>query len=89
MIVYMRHATDPTPIICQGSWEGYIALEPKGDGGFGYDPLFYVEDLDCHAAEIDKQEKNRISHRGKAIQELLNKLAGTLSDSTAANRQST
>ena len=84
VIVYMRHATDPTPIICQGSWEGYIALEPKGDGGFGYDPLFYVEDLDCHAAEIDKQEKNRISHRGKAIQELLNKLTSTLSDSTAA-----
>ena len=68
VIVYMRHATDPTPIICQGSWEGYIALEPKGDGGFGYDPLFYVEDLNCHAAEIDKQEKNRISHRGKAMQ---------------------
>jgi len=77
VIVYMRHANDPTPIICQGSWEGHIALEAQGDGGFGYDPLFYVQDLKCHAAEIDKQEKNRISHRGKAIQDLLAKLAST------------
>jgi XTP/dITP diphosphohydrolase len=85
VIVYMRHATDPTPIICQGSWEGYIALEAKGDGGFGYDPLFYVEDLNCHAAEIDKQEKNRISHRGKAIQELLVKLANSPAPNTQPN----
>jgi len=77
VIVYMRHANDPTPIICQGSWEGHIALEAQGDGGFGYDPLFYVQDLKCRAAEIDKQEKNRISHRGKAIQDLLAKLAST------------
>ena len=58
-------------------------MEPKGDGGFGYDPLFYVEALNCHAAEIPKQEKNRISHRGKAIRELLEKLAS----SAAANLQ--
>ena len=93
VIVYMRHATDPTPIICQGSWEGHIALEAKGDGGFGYDPLFYVQALNCHAAEIDKQEKNRISHRGKAIQELLaklgNRLTDSLTDSTATTGQST
>lgn len=75
VIVYMRHATDPTPIICQGSWEGHIALEAKGDGGFGYDPLFYLQELNCHAAEIDKQQKNLISHRGKAMAELLAKLA--------------
>jgi len=75
VIVYMRHATDPTPIICQGSWEGHIALEAKGDGGFGYDPLFYLQELNCHAAEIDKKQKNLISHRGKAIAELLVKLA--------------
>ena len=89
----MRHATDPTPIICQGSWEGHIALEAKGDGGFGYDPLFYVEALNCHAAEIDKRDKNQISHRGKAIRELLTKLAdslsGTLSKSAATNTQAT
>ena len=97
VIVYMRHATDPTPIICQGSWEGHIALEAKGDGGFGYDPLFYVEALNCHAAEIDKQEKNRISHRGKAIRELLTRLADrstdrlahNLDDSAAANTRPT
>ena len=74
VIVYMRHAKDPTPIICQGSWEGYIALEPRGEGGFGYDPLFYLKDLDCHAAEINKVEKNRISHRGKATAQLLEQL---------------
>lgn len=93
VIVYMRHATDPTPIICQGSWEGHIALEAKGDGGFGYDPLFYVEDVNCHAAEIDKEDKNQISHRGIAIRELLaklgNHLTDSLTDSTATTGQST
>ena len=74
IIVYMRHANDPTPIICQGSWEGHIALEPRGEGGFGYDPLFYLQDLDCHAAEMDKTHKNRISHRGKATAQLLEQL---------------
>jgi len=74
IIVYMRHANDPTPIICQGSWEGHIALEPRGDGGFGYDPLFYLQELDCHAAEMDKTHKNRISHRGKATAQLLEQL---------------
>ena len=74
VIVYMRHANDPTPIICQGSWEGHIAFEPRGTEGFGYDPLFYLKDLDCHAAEINKIEKNRISHRGKATAQLLEQL---------------
>jgi XTP/dITP diphosphohydrolase len=74
VIVYMRHAKDPTPIICQGSWEGHIAIEPRGDGGFGYDPLFYLKEFDCHAAEIDKTHKNRISHRGKATAQLLEQL---------------
>ena len=74
IIVYMRHANDPTPIICQGSWEGNIALEPRGEGGFGYDPLFYLQDFDCHAAEMDKADNNRISHRGKATAQLLEQL---------------
>ena len=74
VIVYMRHAKDPTPIICQGSWEGHIALEPRGEGGFGYDPLFYLKDHDCHAAEMDKTHKNHISHRGKATAQLLEQL---------------
>jgi len=74
IIVYMRHANDPTPIICQGSWEGHIAFEPRGSEGFGYDPLFYLQDLDCHAAEMEKAHKNRISHRGKATAQLLEQL---------------
>ena len=74
IIVYMRHANDPTPIICQGSWEGHIAFEPRGSEGFGYDPLFYLQELDCHAAEMDKADKNRISHRGKATAQLLEQL---------------
>ena len=74
IIVYMRHATDPTPIICQGTWEGTIATDEKGDGGFGYDSIFQVTETDCRAAELDKDSKNRLSHRGKAMANLLTKL---------------
>jgi|TARA_B110000967_G_scaffold3016_1_gene3082 XTP/dITP diphosphohydrolase len=71
VVVYMRHANDPTPIICQGTWEGTIASDEKGDGGFGYDPLFQVTETNCRAAELDKQTKNRLSHRGKAMANLM------------------
>ena len=74
VIVMMRHHNDPTPIICHGSWEGRSATEMKGTEGFGYDPIFIVEDANCHAAELDKTTKNRISHRGKAIAQLLQQL---------------
>jgi len=74
VIVYMRHGNDPTPIICQGTWEGLIATESRGDQGFGYDPIFYVTETNCHAAELDKVTKNRLSHRGKAIANLLQQL---------------
>jgi XTP/dITP diphosphohydrolase len=74
VIVYMRHGNDPTPIICQGTWEGMIATESRGDQGFGYDPIFYVTETNCHAAELDKVTKNRLSHRGKAIANLLQQL---------------
>jgi XTP/dITP diphosphohydrolase len=74
VIAIMTHATDPTPIICQGTWEGEIALEEKGNGGFGYDPVFKPIDADCHAAELEKSIKNTISHRGKAIHQLLKTL---------------
>lgn len=75
VLVFMRHAQDPTPIVCQGVWEGAILFEPRGEGGFGYDPLFYVPSHHCAAAELEKAEKNQISHRGKAMRELLEKLS--------------
>lgn len=75
VLAYMRHADDPTPILCHGVWEGIILTEPRGEGGFGYDPLFFVPSHNCASAELDKAEKNRISHRGKAMQELLQKLS--------------
>lgn len=75
VLAYMRHADDPTPILCHGTWEGIILTEARGQGGFGYDPLFFVPTHNCASAELDKAEKNRISHRGKAMQELLQKIS--------------
>jgi XTP/dITP diphosphohydrolase len=75
VLVYMRHAEDPSPIICQGSWEGRILQSLSGEGGFGYDPLFYVPERDCAAAELSKEAKSAISHRGKAMAKLLQALA--------------
>jgi XTP/dITP diphosphohydrolase len=70
-IVYLRHAKDPTPLICQASWEGTLLSQPKGNGGFGYDPIFWVEQQNCTAAELSAQQKHAISHRGKAIRQFL------------------
>ena len=77
ILVFMRHAKDPTPLICQASWEGLIAAKAQGDKGFGYDPIFWLPDRDCTAAELDSDEKNIISHRGKAMQLFLNTLSKT------------
>ncbi|MFK7975997.1 MAG: RdgB/HAM1 family non-canonical purine NTP pyrophosphatase [Halioglobus sp.] len=66
VLAYMRHATDPTPIICAASWEGRILEAPSGDHGFGYDPIFFVPEHGCSSAELDPQVKNRISHRAAA-----------------------
>ena len=71
VLIYMRHENDPTPQVFQGSWEGKILAEPAGNEGFGYDPVFFVESKNCAAAELSKADKNAISHRGQAIQELL------------------
>ena len=71
LLVYLRHAADPTPLICQGTWEGRILTAPRGDNGFGYDPVFYVPTHDCSAAELPPEEKNAISHRGQALRRLL------------------
>ncbi len=79
VLAFMRHAEDPTPILCHGVWEGVILSEPRGLGGFGYDPLFFVPTHNCASAELSKDEKNRISHRGKAMQELLQKLSALVS----------
>ena len=74
VIVLLRHAADPSPLICEGSWEGVIRLEPAGRGGFGYDPHFYLPELGCTSAELDAGEKNRLSHRGQALDELKRRL---------------
>lgn len=74
VLVYMRHALDPTPIICQGSWEGRILTAPIGEGGFGYDPLFWVPSHNMSSAQLPKEAKRALSHRAKALAELLKKL---------------
>ena len=75
VLVFMQHANDPTPLIFQGSWQGLILDTPKGTNGFGYDPYFFLPELNCTAAELDKAHKNAISHRGQAMQALLAKLS--------------
>jgi XTP/dITP diphosphohydrolase len=70
-MVYMRHAADPTPVICQGTWEGRILTAPRGRNGFGYDPVFFVPTHGCSAAELPPEEKNRLSHRGQALRALV------------------
>lgn len=75
-IVYMRHAEDPSPLIADGSWEGVIMKEPSGVGGFGYDPLFFLNSHGLSAAELEADEKNKISHRGQALQKMLDLMQG-------------
>jgi len=74
VLVYMRHAKDPSPLICEGSWEGIIQLEPQGKGGFGYDPYFYLPTHGCTSAMLSSEDKNAISHRGKALALLLERM---------------
>lgn len=74
LLVYVRAADDPLPVIAQGLWHGEIVLEPKGGNGFGYDPYFYRPDLGRTAAELDPGEKNRVSHRARALAVLLDAL---------------
>jgi XTP/dITP diphosphohydrolase len=66
VVVYLRHELDPTPLICQGTWEGFIRLRPSGANGFGYDPLFQVRTHNCSSAELTREVENRISHRAQA-----------------------
>lgn len=77
VLVLMRHPQDPTPLICQAAWEGQILTAPRGAGGFGYDPLFWLPEQKCSAAELDGVVKNNLSHRGQAMQALLAELRQT------------
>jgi XTP/dITP diphosphohydrolase len=71
VLVLVRHAGDPLPLVAEGIWRGEIAVAPRGANGFGYDPLFLLPELGKTAAELDPAEKNRISHRGQALGRLL------------------
>ena len=75
VIVLMRHALDPTPLICTGTWEGFIVEQETGANGFGYDPLFYVPTHGCTSAELSPQVKNELSHRGQALRDLATKFS--------------
>jgi XTP/dITP diphosphohydrolase len=77
VIVLLRHAEDPQPIIAEGRWSGMILGAPRGDGGFGYDPVFLDPENNLSAAEFDPAIKNRLSHRGRALAMLRQKLADT------------
>ncbi|MBW8192658.1 XTP/dITP diphosphatase [Neiella marina] len=70
VLVFMRHAADPTPLICQGTWQGQIAQQAFGEGGFGYDPVFIPHGQNTTAAQMTKAEKNAVSHRGQALAQL-------------------
>ncbi len=73
-LVFMRHADDPVPLVSQGKWQGEILKARQGDGGFGYDPVFNLPSHNCTAAELESGEKNRVSHRGKALAILLDNM---------------
>lgn len=70
VIVLMLHAEDPFPVIAHGTWEGRVTMAPAGSGGFGYDPLFFLPEQGCTAAELSSGEKNRLGHRGQALRSL-------------------
>lgn len=76
VLVLLRHSADPAPLICMGAWAGRILESPVGAGGFGYDPVFWVPERDCSAAQLSSTDKNRISHRAKAMASLRQALAG-------------
>lgn len=73
-LAFMRHENDPSPVVCAARWEGVILPAPRGENGFGYDPIFYVPEYACASAELDREIKNRVSHRGQALKILLDQL---------------
>ncbi|MGM0480726.1 MAG: RdgB/HAM1 family non-canonical purine NTP pyrophosphatase [Pseudomonadota bacterium] len=74
VLVYLRHAADPSPLICHGQWHGEILNARQGNGGFGYDPIFWVVDKQCSAAQLSPADKQQLSHRGIALTQLLSRL---------------
>ena len=75
VLVAMRHANDPTPLICLGTWSGRVLAAAQGEGGFGYDPIFWSPEFDCAAAELSPEQKRSVSHRGKAVVQMEQQLA--------------
>ncbi len=78
LLAFVRHANDPTPLIAEGRWDGRILTERVGTGGFGYDPVFYVPEQDCTAAQLESTLKNRLSHRGQAMAAFMPRLQALL-----------
>ena len=74
VLVFVRHADDPQPIVAEGEWHGEIIDTPRGQNGFGYDPYFWLPEYACTAAELPAETKNAVSHRGKALQLLIERL---------------
>lgn len=74
-LALLRHPADPAPLLCEGRWHGRILHEPRGEDGFGYDPVFFDDATGCSAAELSREEKAAVSHRGQAIRQLLTMLA--------------
>lgn len=79
-MVYLRYEEDPTPVIAEGVWEGQLLIDPKGQNGFGYDPIFYISSQQCTSAELPPEIKNKLSHRGQALRELLGQLSSLYLD---------
>lgn len=81
VLVYLRHADDPTPLVCHGQWHGHILRQPAGTGGFGYDPIFHVPERNCSAAELSRFDKSQLSHRGRALAMMTDQLKRELQGS--------
>ncbi len=87
VMVLVRSPDDPQPIIADGAWQGEIQLSPRGEGGFGYDPYFYLPDLGKTAAELPMDQKNRISHRGKALARLVERIREEIREEMSRSNQ--
>lgn len=85
VLVFMKHENDPTPIICHGKWEGSIITSPQGEQGFGYDPLFWQDSLKMTAAQLPRDIKNKLSHRGQALKLLTAELSRKIANNNSVS----